>query len=155
MIEVDGPSHFSVNSRRPLGRTVARKLMIEGRGYIVRSIPYYEWCALDGMETRQTYLWRLLASAVSLGNGQAAAQLEEPACHRAWAAACCPAGAASPQHGLAAPAATVHCLSNTVQPQCTLWRTELWHIFFMIFVLSAWGSFPGIHACMALIGEAF
>ena len=78
MIEVDGPSHFSVNSRRPLGRTVARKLMIEGRGYIVRSIPYYEWCALDGMETRQTYLWRLLASAVSLGNGQAAAQLEDP-----------------------------------------------------------------------------
>ena len=78
VIEVDGPSHFSVNSRRPLGRTVARKLMIEGRGYIVRSIPYYEWCALDGMETRQTYLWRLLASAVSLGNGQAAAQLESP-----------------------------------------------------------------------------
>ena len=67
IIEVDGPSHFSVNSRRPLGRTVARKLMIEGRGYIVRSIPYYDWCSLDSMEARQTYLWRLLASAVSQG----------------------------------------------------------------------------------------
>jgi hypothetical protein len=66
IIEVDGPSHFSVNSRRPLGRTVARKLMIEGRGYIVRSIPYYEWCSLDSVEVRQTYLWRLLASAVAL-----------------------------------------------------------------------------------------
>ena len=83
IIEVDGPSHFSVNSRRPLGRTVARKLMIEGRGYIVRSIPYYEWCSLDSMEARQTYLWRLLASAVSAGAQAAqlpeqAAQLELP-----------------------------------------------------------------------------
>lgn len=80
IIEVDGPSHFSVNSRRPLGRTVARKLMIEGRGYIVRSIPYYEWCALDSMEARQTYLWRLLASAVSLGPAaaQPAQQLLSP-----------------------------------------------------------------------------
>lgn len=76
IIEVDGPSHFSVNSRRPLGRTVARKLMIEGRGYIVRSIPYYEWCSMDSMEARQTYLWRLLASAVSVG--AEAAQLDLP-----------------------------------------------------------------------------
>ncbi|CAL5220538.1 g2573 [Coccomyxa viridis] len=76
IIEVDGPSHFSVNSRRPLGRTVARKLMIEGRGYIVRSIPYYEWCSLDSMEARQTYLWRLLASAVSVG--AEAAEIELP-----------------------------------------------------------------------------
>jgi hypothetical protein len=64
IIEVDGPTHFSVNSRRPLGRTVARKLMIEGRGHIVRSIPYYEWCALETLEQQQAYIWRLLASAI-------------------------------------------------------------------------------------------
>jgi hypothetical protein len=64
VIEVDGPSHFSVNSRRPLGRTVARKLMIEARGYCVRSIPYYEWCGLEGLEAQQAYIWRLLASAL-------------------------------------------------------------------------------------------
>lgn len=81
---MDGPSHFSVNSRRPLGRTVARKLMIEGCGYIVRSIPYYEWCSLDSVEARQTYLWRLLASAVALSPESAqlpslpAAQLPSP-----------------------------------------------------------------------------
>ena len=64
VIEVDGPSHFSVNSRRPLGRTVARKLMVEAHGYCVRSIPYYEWCAMDGLEQQQAYIWRLLASAL-------------------------------------------------------------------------------------------
>lgn len=65
VIEVDGPTHFSVNSRRPLGRTVARKLMVEARGFVVRSIPYYEWCALESLEQQQAYVWRLLASAVS------------------------------------------------------------------------------------------
>lgn len=64
IIEVDGPTHFSVNSRRPLGRTVARKLMIEARGYVVRSIPYYEWCALESVDQQQAYVWRLLASAI-------------------------------------------------------------------------------------------
>jgi hypothetical protein len=51
--------------------------MIEGRGYIVRSIPYYEWCSLESMEVRQTYLWRLLASAVALS--PESAQLPSPA----------------------------------------------------------------------------
>ena len=69
---MDGPTHFSVNSRRPLGRTVARKLMIEARGYIVRSIPYYEWCALDSLEQQQAYIWRLLASALPVVTQQPA-----------------------------------------------------------------------------------
>ncbi|BDA49701.1 probable RAP domain-containing protein, chloroplastic [Coccomyxa sp. Obi] len=73
IIEVDGPTHFSVNSRRPLGRTVARKLMVEARGHVVRSIPYYEWCALDSLEQQQAYVWRLLASAIPHS-----AQLEIP-----------------------------------------------------------------------------
>ncbi len=36
----------------------------EARGYVVRSIPYYDWCALDGLEQQQAYPWRLLASAL-------------------------------------------------------------------------------------------
>jgi RAP domain len=63
VVEVDGPSHFSVNSHRPLGRTVARRCMLEGHGYIVRSIPFYEWNALDGKEQHKAYVTRLLASA--------------------------------------------------------------------------------------------
>lgn len=38
--------------------------MVEARGHVVRSIPYYEWCALDSLEQQQAYVWRLLASAI-------------------------------------------------------------------------------------------
>ncbi|KAK9819771.1 hypothetical protein WJX72_002182 [[Myrmecia] bisecta] len=55
IIEVDGPSHFAVNSRRPLGRTIGHRSMLEARGYIVRSIPYYEWNVLEGIEEQKRY----------------------------------------------------------------------------------------------------
>ncbi|KAK9840626.1 hypothetical protein WJX81_005387 [Elliptochloris bilobata] len=42
MIEVDGPNRFSNNSHRPLGRTMARRAMLEARGHAVRAIPFYE-----------------------------------------------------------------------------------------------------------------
>lgn len=63
VIEVDGPSHFSVNSHRPLGRTVARRCMLESQGLIVRSIPFYEWNSMETVDQQKTYLSRLLASA--------------------------------------------------------------------------------------------
>ena len=60
IIEVDGPSEFSLNSRLPLGRTVARKCMLEACGHHVRSIPYYQWAALHGAEMQRQYLVQLL-----------------------------------------------------------------------------------------------
>jgi hypothetical protein len=64
MIEADGPARFSNNSHRPLGRTVARRAMLEARGHAVRSIPFYEWAALGSVDQQKTYLWRLLASTL-------------------------------------------------------------------------------------------
>ena len=60
VIEVDGPSAFSSNERLPLGRTVARKCMLENCGYLVRSIPFYQWSALQGTEMQKAYLLQLL-----------------------------------------------------------------------------------------------
>lgn len=60
VIEVDGPSAFSINERLPLGRTVARKCMLENTGYLVRSIPYYQWAALQGADMQKAYLRQLL-----------------------------------------------------------------------------------------------
>ncbi|KAL3149096.1 hypothetical protein ABBQ32_001939 [Trebouxia sp. C0010 RCD-2024] len=63
VIEVDGPSHFCVNSRRPLGHIVGRRRMLESRGLIVRSIPFYEWSNLGSIDQQKIYLSRLLTSA--------------------------------------------------------------------------------------------
>lgn len=60
VIEVDGPSAFSINERLPLGSTVARKCMLENSGYLVRSIPYYQWAALQGASQQKAYLMQLL-----------------------------------------------------------------------------------------------
>ena len=69
IIEVDGPARFSNNSHRPLGRTMARRAMLEARGHVVRSIPFYEWAALTGLDQQKNYLWRLLASALGHQGG--------------------------------------------------------------------------------------
>ena len=60
VVEVDGPSAFSANQQLPLGRTVARKCMLEAKGYNVRSIPYFQWAALCSSEMQRAYLVQLL-----------------------------------------------------------------------------------------------
>jgi RAP domain len=42
-LEVDGPSHFAVNTRTPLARTRARNALLRFRGWTVVSVPYFEW----------------------------------------------------------------------------------------------------------------
>ena len=64
MIEGDGPNAFSINQRLPLGRTVARKCMLENCGYFVRSIPYYQWAALQGPDMQKAYLLQLLQTCI-------------------------------------------------------------------------------------------
>jgi len=58
VIEVDGPSAFSANQRLPLGQTVARKCMLEAKGYNVRSIPFYQWAALGSAALGSTGMQR-------------------------------------------------------------------------------------------------
>jgi len=43
VIEVDGPSHFSHNTRRVTGSTLARNKLLHSWGYHVVSIPFYAW----------------------------------------------------------------------------------------------------------------
>ena len=44
-LQPDGPHHFALNTRRPLGPTLLRWSQITARGYTVLSVPYWEWCA--------------------------------------------------------------------------------------------------------------
>ncbi|KAK9812353.1 hypothetical protein WJX73_004610 [Symbiochloris irregularis] len=68
VLEVDEASHFAVNTWRPLGRTIARRCMLEAWGLVVRSIPFYEWSALQGLEQQKAYLGRLLSSVAVLSS---------------------------------------------------------------------------------------
>ena len=43
------------------------RCMLESRGLIVRSIPFYEWNSADGVEQQKAYLSHLLASAYVCG----------------------------------------------------------------------------------------
>ena len=44
-------------------KPVIHRCMLESRGYVVRSIPFYEWNSVEGVEQQKAYLSRLLASA--------------------------------------------------------------------------------------------
>lgn len=46
-IEVDGPSHFSCNTLRPLGEMHARVALLQARGWRVLSVPYFAWVGLE------------------------------------------------------------------------------------------------------------
>ena len=47
MLEVDGPSHFTHNTHRPLGSTRLRRQLLKAQGMIVISIPWFEWVTLN------------------------------------------------------------------------------------------------------------
>lgn len=55
VIEVDGPSHFAANSRRPLGHTVLRNALLltacAGAAHAVVLMPHWEWDPLVGATT--------------------------------------------------------------------------------------------------------
>ena len=42
-VEVDGPHHFPVNGRRPLGEMLARQRLLNVRGWSVLSVPFFDW----------------------------------------------------------------------------------------------------------------
>ena len=80
ILDVDPPSAFASGSRRPLGRTAARRAAVEAVGYPLRCVPYYEWdgvaagaAAADGdsaaREARREYVASLLASVPGLLDG--------------------------------------------------------------------------------------
>jgi hypothetical protein len=80
-IEVDGPSHFTSNTRECLGLTLARRRLLEARGWQVLSVPYFDWAALpaqDGGSGRCAYMAALL-SRIEAARGVAGAARQEAA----------------------------------------------------------------------------
>ncbi|KAK9814919.1 hypothetical protein WJX73_002051 [Symbiochloris irregularis] len=65
VLEVDDASHYAVNAWRPLGRTLARRYMLEALGLTVRSIPFYQWFSLGDLENQKAFLTQLLATLPS------------------------------------------------------------------------------------------
>ena len=62
-IEVDGPFHFPVNARTPLGHTMIRRRLLRAAGWTVISIPWYEWFSMHTWDERLSYLTLMLSKA--------------------------------------------------------------------------------------------
>lgn len=45
----------------------ALRCMLESRGYIVCTVPFYEWTALEGIEQQKAYMARVLAASLQRG----------------------------------------------------------------------------------------
>jgi hypothetical protein len=54
-IDFDGPSHF-LACKTPTGTTLIKRRYLDLLGYILVSVPYWEWDGLSGMEERRKYL---------------------------------------------------------------------------------------------------
>ena len=54
-IEVDGPSHY-LNTQRRTGSTLLRNRALDGAGWKVVSIPFFEWDALKSMSAQKEYI---------------------------------------------------------------------------------------------------
>ena len=62
-IEVDGPFHFPVNARTPLGHTMIRRRLLRAAGWTVVPIPWYEWFEMKTWDERLQYLASALSKA--------------------------------------------------------------------------------------------
>eukprot|EP00388_Colpodella_angusta_P001235 GDKJ01004011.1.p2 GENE.GDKJ01004011.1~~GDKJ01004011.1.p2 ORF type:complete len:181 (-),score=28.38 GDKJ01004011.1:72-614(-) len=55
-IEVDGPSHFYVNSTKYTAYTKLKHALLTRMGYRVLHVPYFEWRKLRGTKEREEYM---------------------------------------------------------------------------------------------------
>ena len=60
-IEVDGPSHFYVNTTKYTAYTKLKHRLLTRMGYKVLHVPYFEWRKLRGAKERETYMRSKLA----------------------------------------------------------------------------------------------
>ena len=60
-IEVDGPSHFYVNTTKYTAYTKLKHRLLTRMGYRVLHVPYFEWRKLRGAKERETYMKAKLA----------------------------------------------------------------------------------------------
>jgi len=55
-IEVDGPSHFYVNTTKYTAYTKLKHRLLTRMGYKVLHVPYFEWRKLKGSKEREAYM---------------------------------------------------------------------------------------------------
>jgi hypothetical protein len=55
-IEVDGPSHFYVNTHKYTAYTKLKHRLLTRMGYKVLHVPYFEWRKLRGAKERENYM---------------------------------------------------------------------------------------------------
>lgn len=67
IVDVQEPGDFAMNNRIPLGPTIAKRIMLESRGYTVLGLPLFHWALLETQGQREQYLLSLLASAALAG----------------------------------------------------------------------------------------
>jgi len=67
-IEADGPTHFLRPGRQVTGDTLARNRVLAAHGYVVVSVPYWEWAELKKSE-QADYLARKVEAALEGGAG--------------------------------------------------------------------------------------
>ena len=53
---MDGPHHFTANTRTPLGETAGRRRLLAARGWTVISVPYFLWDSSPSLPAKQAYL---------------------------------------------------------------------------------------------------
>ncbi|KAK9908644.1 hypothetical protein WJX75_000861 [Coccomyxa subellipsoidea] len=59
-IEVDGPYHFTLNTRQPLGSTLIRRRLLHALGWTVLSVPFYDYYRLGTVAAKMQYLTQML-----------------------------------------------------------------------------------------------
>lgn len=62
-IEIQETAGFAANCHLPLGRTVAKKTLLEGSGYVVVEVAYFEWAACKTTEQQQRLLSGMLGAS--------------------------------------------------------------------------------------------
>lgn len=60
VIEADGPTHFTCNTKRPLGATALKRRLLQKLGWNLVVVPYYEWNAHASIEEQYTYMSKKL-----------------------------------------------------------------------------------------------
>ena len=62
-LEADGPTHYAINTLRPLGHTTLKARLLSQLGWTVINVPYFEWEKCRTMEEREEYIIDKLESA--------------------------------------------------------------------------------------------
>lgn len=61
-VQVQEAAHFAANCHLPLGRTLAKKTLLEVSGYVVLEVAFFQWATCKSAEQQQRLLSGLLGA---------------------------------------------------------------------------------------------